>query len=590
MNAKVVIILKNQKNKMSEQILIFKDKNKRIDLPTFVDTRALICANSGGGKSYAIRKLLEQTHGYVNAIVLDIEGEFKTLREKFDFLLIGYDGDVELNIKSAPLLPQKLLELSVPTIIDISDLKRHDRVLYVRDFLNALMEIPRKSGLWKPCLIVLDEIHSLAGQQEKQESVYSVIDLATRGRKRGYCLVGCTQRISKLHKDVVAELNNTMIGRTGLDIDMKRAAEILGFTSKLDMLSLRDLDPGEFFVFGPAISKHVEKAMIGEVMTTHPKVGTRLDVELSQPTEKIKRILEKLSHLPGEAEKKKRELEDYKKEIFTLKKELRSVNLGKPDLDHKAYRDNVEQARKEGYRIAQKQYSEEVSTANRINKQLKRKFEQIGKIMEMKIEVPEIKPVIASRVYVKPEPIGTPYVYPQPGPNPGSIAETEHDNTFDEATVSYPKQGAMRMLAWLACFHPTPLTKQKLGTLSGFSQSGTFGSYVSVLKKRGWVSGGGNYLEITPEGMKNAVNIPEMPESPEELISMWASKFKAGAGKMLRKICDIYPQSISKEELGGSTGFIYSSGTFGSYLSKLRKNGLIKIEGQYIQAAEELFE
>jgi hypothetical protein len=49
----------------------------------------LIQANSGGGKSRAIRQLLEQTHGRVQQLVLDPEGEFATLRERFDYVLAG---------------------------------------------------------------------------------------------------------------------------------------------------------------------------------------------------------------------------------------------------------------------------------------------------------------------------------------------------------------------------------------------------------------------------------------------------------------------------------------------------------------------
>ena len=68
---------------------IFEEDNIKINLPVMIDSRMLICANSGGGKSYAIRKMLEEAGNEVMSIILDVEGEFKTLREKFDFLLIG---------------------------------------------------------------------------------------------------------------------------------------------------------------------------------------------------------------------------------------------------------------------------------------------------------------------------------------------------------------------------------------------------------------------------------------------------------------------------------------------------------------------
>ena len=62
--------------------------NLTINLPKLIDTRLLVQANSGSGKSWLLRKILEETHGKVQQIVLDLEGEFATLREKYDYVLI----------------------------------------------------------------------------------------------------------------------------------------------------------------------------------------------------------------------------------------------------------------------------------------------------------------------------------------------------------------------------------------------------------------------------------------------------------------------------------------------------------------------
>lgn len=69
-------------------------KNITIHLPKLISTRLLIQANSGGGKSWLIRRLLEQTYGKVQQIVIDLEGEFSTLRDKYDYLLVGKDGEI----------------------------------------------------------------------------------------------------------------------------------------------------------------------------------------------------------------------------------------------------------------------------------------------------------------------------------------------------------------------------------------------------------------------------------------------------------------------------------------------------------------
>jgi DNA helicase HerA-like ATPase len=87
-------------------------------------------------------------------------------------------------------------------------------------------------------------------------STDAVINWISLSRKRGFCPVLATQRLSKLHKDAAAELNNKLIGRTGLDIDMDRAAKELGF-DKEKRQTLSRLEPGQFYAYGPAISSEV---------------------------------------------------------------------------------------------------------------------------------------------------------------------------------------------------------------------------------------------------------------------------------------------------------------------------------------------
>src|ERR1700686_1347554 len=98
---------------------IYINQSVSIDLPTLLDTRLLVQANSGGGKSWLLRRLLEQAHGKGQQIGIDLEGEFATLREKYDYVLAGKEGDTPADPKSAALLARKLLELNVSAIIDL---------------------------------------------------------------------------------------------------------------------------------------------------------------------------------------------------------------------------------------------------------------------------------------------------------------------------------------------------------------------------------------------------------------------------------------------------------------------------------------
>lgn len=294
-----------------------------LDVASLLTTRLLVQANSGGGKSWALRRILEQTHGCgAIQIILDREGEFHTLREKFDYILAGKGGDCPADPRSAAMLARRILELRVSCIVDISELHKRDQVRFVKLFLDSLIAAPR--ALWQPALVVVDEAHKFCPEKDEAESSEAVIDLMTLGRKRGFCGILATQRISKLAKDAAAECNNKLIGRASLDLDTKRAADELGLTGKEAQQSLRILDAGTFYAFGPSISRTVELMKIGPVQTTHPEPGIKANVAPSPPTKKIKAILAKLADLPKEAEAEVRDVAALSAEVRSLKVQLAS--------------------------------------------------------------------------------------------------------------------------------------------------------------------------------------------------------------------------------------------------------------------------
>jgi hypothetical protein len=92
-------------------------------------------------------------------------------------------------------------------------------------------------------------------------------NLMCRGRKRGLAGVIATQRLAKLAKNVAAEASNFLMGRTFLDIDMARAADLLGMDRRQAEM-FRDLARGNFVALGPALSRRPLPITIGEVETS----------------------------------------------------------------------------------------------------------------------------------------------------------------------------------------------------------------------------------------------------------------------------------------------------------------------------------
>lgn len=599
-------------------------KDLGIDLEKLMRTRLLIQANSGGGKSYLIRKLLEETHGKVQHIVLDLEGDFATLREKFDYLLIGKDGDIPIDIRSAELLAKKLLEHNISAILDLYELKPLERILFVKKFLDTMVNA--KKELWHPVLVVVDEVHKLCPESKfgKAESKDSVIDLATLGRKRGYCAVLATQRLAKLHKDAAAECNNKLIGRTGLDIDRKRASQELGFTSKEQEISLRDLDEGEFFAFGPAISKEIVKVKIGKVKTTHLEAGMGINIKSVIPKpmgNSIRLILSKLADLPKKAEEELHEKEDLKRKIRELQVQLRKGAVAPvasvASVIPVKNKNDIINARAQGYSAAKKHYDFEFNKMRQTLYSLKHMAQIINsnsaKALKL-ISIPEKVliynnkeniPTASKSVALLDREYGI-------GQNSGHVVATETpsmsssmkampkasipkgpitaDAPEEEVVLGQCERGVYSLL------YNNPerdFLVQQVALFAGYSHtSGGFKNAISRLNAFGLISKDQKEVHVDIGKMdwgrqllRKDVNLHE-----KFTIKNWAQKLPKCESAIFSFLLENQGQKFSKEQLGEQLEYSPSSGGFKNAISRLNALGLIKKNNGLIRFNEEVSE
>jgi len=543
-----------------------------INLDLLIDSRMLVQARSGGGKSYAIRKLCEEAAGKVPIILLDLEGEFVTLRKMLDCIYFGKEGDALADIRYAEKIATSILELNVSAIIDLYELKHHERILFVKRFLNSMINAPKE--LWHPALVIVDEAHVFCPEKGKAESMGAVIDLCTRGRKRGYCAVLATQRLSKLHKDAAAECNNKMIGGTGLDVDMKRASEELGFTTKADMLSLRDLSPGEFFVFGPAISNTIEKIKISKVKTEHPKSGRRT-VTVPPASAAIKKMIEKLQDIPKEAEKEFNTIKDYKFEINNLKKELREEKKkSKNIIDAEEYK----ALSKENYRL-KSQLNKVISSVDSVISGVKK---YAGLIIE-KIESTTIEVVPSS------QPVKPVRSLPQPEikvPMPKvAVPINSSDGTLGRCPTT--------ILKFLALRPDKAFSKPQVGAMTNYSpRSGGFNNAISQLATRGLIIRNSGMLQLNRDMEQEAIEILGDEYSSREQYSKeaWLNTLGVCPRNIYQVLLNEPDREFAKDELGELTGYSSGSGGFNNGISKLCTLGLAERNAGMIKLNSELLE
>lgn len=83
---------------------------------------------------------------------------------------------------------------------------------------------------------------------------------------------------------------------------------------------------------------------------------------------------------------------------------------------------------------------------------------------------------------------------------------------------------------------------------------------------------------------------PPKPQTPAEQLALWRLVLRAGERKMLDVLVAVYPQSLSRLELGQKTGYEAAGGTFGNYLSTLRRNDLVEVQRGQVKVSPVLIE
>ncbi|MCG7349622.1 ATP-binding protein [Sphingomonas sp. ACRSK] len=240
-----------------------------IDLEELLATRLLVQGNSGSGKSHLLRRLLERSARHVQQVVIDPEGDFVTLSAAYGHIVIDA---VDHSEREVAKFAARAREHRASVVLSLEGLEAEGQMRCAAAFLSALFDAPREH--WYPALVVVDEAQLFApttggevAEEVRRASLSAMTNLMCRGRKRGLAGVIATQRLAKLAKNVAAEASNFLMGRTFLDIDMARAADLLGMERR-QAEQIRDLQRGTFLALGPAVTRRPVAVRIGAVETS----------------------------------------------------------------------------------------------------------------------------------------------------------------------------------------------------------------------------------------------------------------------------------------------------------------------------------
>lgn len=548
-----------------------------LNVESLIYSRALIQANSGGGKSGLMRVIAEQVAAKIPTIIIDKEGEYHTLREKLDIVLVGERGEIGANVRSAGLLARKLVELGASAVCDLYELKLPQQREWVKNFVESLMSLPK--NLWHPTLVLIDECDVFAPEKGFGESTATdaVIDLMARGRKHGLCGVPATQRLSKLHKNVAAEVNNVFIGRTWLDTDQSRAGKMLGLSSS-GALILRDFKTREFQAFGPALETNgVIHFRVADCETTIPKPGDRAALTPPKASHVVTEIAEKLKDLPQQAEAEIKSFAESQARVRELEREVKTLKRGAP----------VQTVEKPVEKIVEKHILRD-GQLKRLESFASSLLNTATKLADVATEIKTglskinsngHKPTAQAQAVSKPQPV------PMRQPSAPKAAPTITDQN-----LSGPEQRILDATAWLESLGIDEPNQVAVAFLAGYTfGGGAFNNPRGSLRTKGFVEYvGSGQIKLTDEGRERA-SYPDEALTKDELQARVLERLPGPEQKILRVLIDAYPESLDKEECAARAGYAMG-GAFNNPCGRLRSLGIAEYptRGQ-IKAAPVVF-
>jgi uncharacterized protein len=553
-----------------------------LDVDVLIRTRMLITANSGKGKSFLVRRLCELLIGKVQVIVIDPDGEFSTLREKFDYVLVGKGGETAAHPRLAEATAHRLLELRACAVVDLYELKKNARHEYVRNFFTAMIEAPK--NLWHPVVVIGDECHIYCPEKGKGESVAkeAVIEMGSRGRKRGFCLIAATQRLAKLDKDLAAELLNVAVGGTFIDIDRARAADTLGVYGKSKNEfddEIRQLHSGLFYVLGPALANQRTLVQVGGVTTTHPEAGSAKHATSAPPTPaKIQKLLPKLADLPKEEDEKQQTVADLKTRIRELEAANRHVAQSTPS------KEALDRASAAAVRTAIAPLVSQIGTikskAAAMIGHIRTATVALGTASAALHQIAELPaPQVATPP--PPAPVARPQIPTRPAPAP-ELNATDPDAPVDK-TIS---PGMRKIIAAAVQFQGIDL--EELSVMTGYKATSR-NEYIARTIRAGLVEKLPD-RKIYPTAAGTAALGQDYEALPtgHALYKWWIPRLPDGELKILKYLVESKSGAeVDKQELAENTNFKTTS--VNEYSARLGRRRLVVRGVGTVKASESLF-
>lgn len=557
----------------------------KLPAPLAAVTKFAILAVSGAGKSNTAVVMAEELHtAGIPWVAVDPKGDWWGIRSSATGKSAGLDvpvfgglhGDIPLEPASGTLVANLIVDERLACVLDVSEFdSKAQQSRFLTDLALTLLKRNRD-----PLHLFLEEADeylpqrfSARGGDATAACVGAWQRLVKRGRFRGLGVTLITQRSAALNKDALNQIETLIAMRVTAPLDRKAIEGWVQYHALSDELiaSLSSLGDGEAWVWSPHVFKLMERVQFRRRRTfdsgATPEIGTArapaklADVDLDAIKEQMADTIARV-----EADDPKR----LRAQIRDLQRELRAAQGTAPAVETIVETIEVSVPYVPAD-VAQALYT----VAESLNQALATCSTAADTLTTIEEAVPKTPERTPARTNQPTKP-ATPQV----------TATPRHDTNSDVRIGG----GAARMLVALAEF-PNGLTRAQLATRSNLKKTGgTFSTYLSRLSSAGYAAVNGQHVQITDTGSAVAGVADVTALAGDALLQSWRERVGGGARRMLDALIDAHPQPMTRDALAETADITITGGTFGTYLSRLRSNDLIVVDGDLVRANDDFME
>lgn len=566
-----------------------------------LDDRQGIVGNTGSGKTYGAGTAVERVLALGGRCVIpDPLGVWWGLRLARDgktaspynvVIFGGPHADLPLTEHSGALIGETAAGMAESAILDLSELgtKAAER-RFMLAFLTALYR--HASG--EPVHLIFDEADMWAPQQPRDREGEAIKLLGMmetvvrRGRVKGFIPWLITQRPAVVNKDVLSQVDGLVAFKLTSSQDRDAlGAWVEGQADKAEWkriyADLATRKRGEALIWQPA--RRVMKTATFPAKETFdssrtPKRGEAKHTRQLKPLD-VSALRDRLATV--EQEVKANDPKALKAEVAALRKQLSNTTA------EQVPKQEIAAAERQGYERGEAEGSDRVMRA--VAKLATDLAKSIGRAREASTDAERLLSSFAGFVESQADEIAR-RPPPAPAPVPRSALPAPRPPVInqDSGTVDGMTQPLQRIIDAVAWWNvlgvPAPKHPQ-VAFIAGYShKSGTWATYLSRLRTMGLLEGRGD-LVLTDSG-RAVVNAPSVPPSGAALRETVLAKIDAPLARILAPILAAYPNDQSHAEVAEVAGYSSASGTWATYLSKLRSLDLIEGRGA-LKAQDWLF-